>query len=429
MTCQLFNLTKHSPRMILLIVALSLVAPASAMATGSVTMSTPSIDYIAGSSDGANAVEVDYDSFVYQIGDSEGVTAGSGCTQTNANLVSCASIFGKQINLDMGDGLDEVSVTSSVPSSARVSIDGEVDGVDVDSQSAVAALHVDSSNGNILTGSGADVLNIGGSGYVGLIMTGSGADSISVETDLDPAPPTENFEDPYGVGALDVNYWPVKVHSDAGDDYIDASAATGGVWYEQGGGCDLFLGGSGDDWIGVGAASTGNDTLVGGDGDDLFYSYSDNTGDDMIYAGAGNDILKLYDNTAEENFDGGAGLDVVLYRNTITGTASVSLDGVRNDGAAGNDNFTPTTENVVGAYANGGITTTGSASDNVLGGASGADDITGLGGEDVLYGYGGNDVLDAYDGQADVVNCGDGTDSATVDTIDTVIACESVTTP
>jgi hypothetical protein len=44
----------------------------------------------------------------------------------------------------------------------------------------------------------------------------------------------------------------------------------------------------------------------------------------------------------------------------------------------------------------------------------------------VLRSVGGNDFIDARDGEPDTVDCGDGTDIAVVDSIDTVTNCETV---
>jgi hypothetical protein len=71
---------------------------------------------------------------------------------------------------------------------------------------------------------------------------------------------------------------------------------------------------------------------------------------------------------------------------------------------------------------------TGSDAGETISGGPGADVLKGLGALDGLYGNGGPDVLKAVDDGADLVDCGNGSDSATVDPGDNVIiACETVT--
>ncbi len=69
----------------------------------------------------------------------------------------------------------------------------------------------------------------------------------------------------------------------------------------------------------------------------------------------------------------------------------------------------------------------GTSSDDLLCGLGGSDHITGGGGRDRLFGGDGNDTIDARDGTFDVVGCGPGTDTATVDRIDYAgVDCERV---
>jgi hypothetical protein len=93
------------------------------------------------------------------------------------------------------------------------------------------------------------------------------------------------------------------------------------------------------------------------------------------------------------------------------------------------------------------LTLVGDAKPNLLRGSKQADKIFGLGGNDRLYGFAGNDLivggpgkdkmyggtgndrLEARDGQRDLVDCGPGNDTAIVDNIDQVSACETVKRP
>ena len=80
-------------------------------------------------------------------------------------------------------------------------------------------------------------------------------------------------------------------------------------------------------------------------------------------------------------------------------------------------------------------TLNGTPRDDTLRGRGGDDVLRGLGGDDLVMGgpgrdklYGGtaNDRLLARDGQPDIVDCGPGRDSATIDARDTVKGCERV---
>ena len=69
----------------------------------------------------------------------------------------------------------------------------------------------------------------------------------------------------------------------------------------------------------------------------------------------------------------------------------------------------------------------GDQGNDVLDGAGGNDELQGGDGSDTLRGGPGDDRLRARDGQKDIVECGDGTDTAIVDTADQVdAACEDV---
>jgi hypothetical protein len=152
------------------------------------------------------------------------------------------------------------------------------------------------------------------------------------------------------------------------------------------------------------------------------------SGDDLFYADAGDTV------------SGGPGVDSAHFGSeTVAG--AFSLDGVADDGFAGRPpmNLLPDIEDVwvvdpltdcVGScppsVPTGSLTLVGGATGNRLTGASGNDTIAGGGGSDRLQGFGGDDTLNARDGVADRVECGPGTDTAIVDQLDQVIACENV---
>ncbi len=162
------------------------------------------------------------------------------------------------------------------------------------------------------------------------------------------------------------------------------------------------------------SGGNGNDNLTGGDGADAL---SGGAGDDSLFGGLGTDALS-----------GGTGVDSALLDFAAAGGA-VSLDGLANDGIAGeNDNIGADIEDV-SALGTSAVAITGNASANVLSGDAGNDGINGGAGNDTLNGFGGNDTIDARDGFADRVTCGAGTDTVLADTLDVVSdTCENVST-
>jgi Ca2+-binding RTX toxin-like protein len=182
----------------------------------------------------------------------------------------------------------------------------------------------------------------------------------------------------------------------------------------------------GDDVL-VGTA--GPDVICGLDGNDTLLGLG---GGDVLVGGFGNDVLDGgADKDREYGWEGdgvfkqtgpapnGAdvlvgGVDTVKYANR-TGDLSVSLDGLANDGAAGEgDNVAPDVKNVIGGKGDDVIV--GNAWHNYLAGGPGGDRLSGLGADDTLKaqdGISGNDVVDG----------GDGADTCTTDPGDTVASC------
>ncbi len=158
-----------------------------------------------------------------------------------------------------------------------------------------------------------------------------------------------------------------------------------------------------------------NVTLVGRAGDDVL---AGGPGDDDLEGDAGSDILS-----------GGIGEDRADFLDH-DGPVTVTLDGLRNDGAPGENDWVLADVEDIG----------GTSYDDTLVGNDGANVIDGWGGDDVIdlgggadSGNGGlgDDTISAVDGVADRVFCDTGNDRAAVDSIDVVTACEavSVTTP
>ena len=263
---------------------------------------------------------------------------------------------------------------------------------------------------------------------------------------------------------------PITINGNGGNDTIqDAYNGTAGR---------VLNGGAGKDDI---KGYAGNDKIDGGDGDDLV---DGGEGDDQVRGGAGNDEMwgDHYKEPGADLLDGGPGMDTTSEWGIpsdleLQPRASVTLDGVANDGRPGEGDNVVGIERidvtVVGDYTGtdgpetikvfnpgntGPSTLRGRGGDDVLqadddddtvdGGAGndkveggrGNDVVTGGPGRDTIYGDAtaahcgsfscqipfGNDVIHARDGEADNIDCGIGTDTAIVDAIDTVAGCETV---
>jgi len=145
--------------------------------------------------------------------------------------------------------------------------------------------------------------------------------------------------------------------------------------------------------------------LDGGPGDDRL-SATTPRARNTISGGEGNDLLIPENGTvnpvSSDLLSGGPGVDTVAYDADFARRSSgvtVSLDGVANDGAPGEqDNVQPEVENLSGT----------SFSDMLVGGP-GANELLGFGGNDVLSGGGGDDRLLGF-GENDMLSGGDGND-------------------
>ncbi len=187
---------------------------------------------------------------------------------------------------------------------------------------------------------------------------------------------------------------------------------------------DTLTGGAGDETLeGLGGddhlnGAGGSDTLDGGAGADTLDGGADpdtligGVGADTLIGGAGTDALS-----------GGDGADTASYAERAT-PVTVTLDGLANDGGAGeNDAVAADIENATGGDGN--DTLTGNPGANVLTGGAGDDTLDGQSGPDEIHAGAGNDTVQARDGEADLVDCGDGpADNAATEAMDTRIGCE-----
>ena len=161
-------------------------------------------------------------------------------------------------------------------------------------------------------------------------------------------------------------------------------------------------------------------TVDAGAGDDIVRG---SPGSDSIGGGNGSDVLN--GGFGADTISGGEGFDKATYCDR-SGRVSVSLDGVADDGAAGEgDNAQADLEDVVGGSGNDVLV--GNAAANTLSGGTGNDELTGGPGFDTLNGGDGNDTLDARDDAEDLIACGaGGGDQADLDALDEATGCETV---
>lgn len=174
-------------------------------------------------------------------------------------------------------------------------------------------------------------------------------------------------------------------------------------------GIDTLRGGIGDDEL---FGGMGADVLMGSEGDDALNG-GDN--DDRLVGGVGSDVLS-----------GGVGSDTVDYADS-QGAVHVTVDGVADDGVLGEqDNVYEDNEVVVGSAFDD-VLVGGNANNGLFGG-EGDDKLDGGKGSDRLDGGDDNDSVAARDGVIDVVLCGAGSDTATVDDVDDVGGgdCETI---
>lgn len=181
---------------------------------------------------------------------------------------------------------------------------------------------------------------------------------------------------------------PLEVDGGAGEDRLD-----GGT------GNDTFRGGPGDDNL---TGRDGDDKLYGEGGNDILngdFGESGPGGDDLLDGGPGDDQFEQYVGfgspaglKGDDTYIGGPGEDSFSYFHRPE-PVKISLDGVANDGMAGEkDNIHPDIESVGGSYGDDVIV--GSPGDDTLWGSEGDDRILGGAGNDKLYGDGGDDTID-----------------------------------
>ena len=123
-------------------------------------------------------------------------------------------------------------------------------------------------------------------------------------------------------------------------------------------------------------------TVNGGPGNDELFSRA--AAHDRLDGGPGDDTLHAWTGGGADEYVGGSGSDVVFF-SSRSAAQSISLDGVANDGFAGEQDNVGTDVEVVHA-GDGNDTLTGSGGNDHLHGGRGSDTVDGGGGDDVLDG-------------------------------------------
>jgi Ca2+-binding RTX toxin-like protein len=311
--------------------------------------------------------------------------------------------------------------------------------------------------------SGAISPSVGPGNSVSIVSDGAG-DTITVRCEAG-----EGMVGPYSLPPCD-EITVIQVEAGGGNDAIDLSAVTPAEFplltrtiLRGDAGTDTITGSQGDDEI----KSDELDSVDGAGGDDRIEQGKQvigGPGDDLLLAsagtadgGAGDDVFFEPGSNAK-SLSGGAGYDTISFDfgsltsqafplelalndsefrlhviglpseatlsiNSLEHVAMILLNGPQSVEAAGYSG-------ALDVDGRGGADTlTGGSGANALHGGAGDDVLTGGPSSDLLDGGGGNDQLRSRDGRIDVDECGEGTDTATADAIDSATGCESLLVP
>ena len=384
--------------LLLVLTAVCLAAPAAALADGTVTIANNQLVYESQALTAADLFVTRQNSALecgaavrpcIQIADGQDVVdgvAGAGCVQVIDIVAACDPALFATVSLKLKDGDDRVFIGAGVkPTTA----DGGEDDDQIRSSAGGDAL---------LGGPGNDSLSDSedpGIGGDDLIDGGAGDDTISLGSGDD---------DVRGGAGADT------VEMDSGDDTVrlDEVANDGrqGETKNVRSDVEAVDGGAGGDTL---FGNAGPNALLGGPGNDIIDAAG---GNDLLEGGAGADDLI-----------GGVGTDRASYPEPAA--QRITLDGVRDDGAAGElDNVRADVEDV--AAGPGDDELIGSAADNSLDGGPGHDRMTGGAGVDAFSGGPGADALFARDGLPERVDCGTEADAGEADTNDELVGCEGL---
>ncbi len=302
---------------------------------------------------------------------------------------------GSETSIDGGTGVNSLILTSAAfvnlanadqtsGDAVAVSNFQHVDG----SSLSVALTLTGSSTANTISGgSGNDTID--GAGGADTVDAGAGNDTVTErgsETSIDGGLGNDTLIVAAGSGVTAVNL-AVAAGSDqtTGDgasvanfESFDGSALTAALTVTGSSGANSLVTGS------------GADTINGGGGTDA------------INAGGGNDTVTY--NGAETSIDGGSGTNTLVLASATT----VQLNDL--DQTSGDSTFVSNFLNIDGSALAAGVAITGTASNNVITGGSGADTINGAGGSDVITAGAGDDTV-SYHGVESTLSGGSGSDT------------------
>ena len=417
-------------------------APCAQAATVSVIGSTLTFTGAPGE---ANHVTINFTGEVMDMG--APLTPGSGCGVGGPGWVLCGGTL-ETFNIDLGDQDDYVLLFATYGHHAT--INGGAGADTIEDKEDTATIDGGPGNDQITDfGGGDDVIKGGlgddslwGGGEEGSLDGQAGADTIhgnadyssrtnpvTVTTDgvADDGESGENdnvLEGSTVIGGSAADHLTLgsaaSLHGGGGNDILHGSEQDD--WIDGGPGADLMDGEGGVDYadyrartngvnvtLGDGLANdgatgendqvlntegifggSGNDTLTGSVGDEHFWP---GDGNDSVAAAGGSDVLNW--SPGADSMTGGAGTDTASF--LFTSSVNVSLDGVANDGHAGeSDNIAADVENLEGSPDSDVLI--GSDAANVFDPSSGDDQVSGLGGDDTLNASAGADSFDGGSG-------------------------------
>lgn len=427
-------------------VCAALAGPALAQANSTVAYNGSVLSYVG--EDGVNnvaAVSLNAGATSYTITDSENITTASpGCTGSGTQTVTCTAITSEDddVLVDGLGGNDTLTVdTQAAPTGDQPdSVDMGSDDVSETGNDRVDFSRYTKPDGDSrITGGPGDDVEIAGSASttfeMGNVPDGSdqligGPGPDEADYSNRSAALTLNAADGLandGAAGENDNIGATvdELDGGAGNDTLTA-APVAGADLTGGAGNDSLTGGPGEDRIEGGA---GINVISAGGGDDFVFGSLDGT--DTVDGGPGDDVIEA--GTGADDLRGGDGFDFVeilggeaaLLGPSQLPNLSVTLDDVANDGAPGQGaNVHSDIEDL--ETGDGNDTVVGSGAPEQIFTFGGNDTVTPGGGSDQVSTGAGDDTVNARDGIFDRISCGDGTDSVSVDNVDALSACESV---
>ena len=429
----------------------ALVTPPSALAAGVTGTPGGAITFTA-PGDETNTIVVTRDADSVNVTDVAGAPIGTAgvCSDpdfpTTPSSVECAYAPGVTVAFGATLGPRGDSADLSALTNGTGNVSGEAGDDQLTGTSGADTLKGDDGSDTLTGRGGADQLD-GGANVPSVPTPGSG---------MTPGPElvdTVSYADK--TAGVTVTLDGVANEPD-GDVITNLESITGGA------GNDVLIGDGGRNVI---SAEAGNDTVSGGGGDDFLFGDSggENGGDDVLSGedgddvrpggvradqlngGAGDDVLRglgffgpapdEFQRDGNDTYNGGTGVDRAEvfsgWNDPVTTLPTnepvrVTLDGRANDGPGTQaDNVGTDVEDVTTGAGN--DTLTGNDAFNVLTSQAGDDTVDAGAGSDVVSAGDRDDVVSARDGYADDIDCGPGTDRATVDQLDRVRSnCEQV---